>query len=635
LANEVRVQYGRDFEYENPQNPTAFELNNLVHSPLFPSYVNPLGLPPDVASIPNGFEFGVPTFLTRPHFPDEKRQQYADTITWSHGNHSLKFGVDYTHVYDLSENLQTQFGSYSYSNSTGLIDFISDINKPNSCTGTVNKVANTPIPCYASFSQSFGPLGFNFTTNDYAFFGQDDWKVFPRLSLSLGLRWENEQLPSPFSNLVNPAIPQTGQFPSDKNNFGPRVGFAWDLRGTGKQVLRAGWGIYYGRVINSTIFSALTSTAMPGSQFNFFFRPTDVGAPSFPQILSTQPNTTGPAPNVAFFDNHFQLPQIHELDLSFQQDLGWNSVLSLSYLGALGRQLPDFADININPSAANVNYVVCGARGSAGACGSPGSGPIQSPTLSVPLFTSRPNSKFGIMTDIFSGPTSNYHALAVELNHRMTRHIEFGTNFTWSHAIDFGVNNQTFSSSNALLVPGTTQFDKGNSLTNVPLRFVFDAVAESPWHVDGWLGELANGWQISPIFQAQNGLAYSVRTSGSAPGGLNGGVNGSGGDFRVPGFARNLFRQPNTQVLDLRLSKFLTVRDRYKVELSGEGFNLFNRANITAVNATAYFVSSETINGVKTPTLEYNSGVYGTPTNINSNFAYSPRQVQLGVRVLF
>ena len=642
LANEVRVQYGRDFEYENPQNPTPYELANLVHSPLFPTYVNPLGLPPDVASIPNGFEFGVPTFLTRPHFPDEKRQQYADTVNWQHGNHSMKFGVDYTHVYDLSENLATQFGSYNYGASTGLIDYISDINKPNSCTGTVGGVANTPISCYSSFNQSFGPLGFNFTTNDYAFFGQDDWKIFPRLTLSLGLRWEYEQLPSPFSNLINPAVPQTGQFPSDKNNFGPRIGFAYDLYGTGKTVVRGGWGMYYGRVINSTIFSALTSTGMPGSQFNYTFNANSVGAPVFPQILTQQPSTAV-KPNIVFFDKNFQLPQIHEFDLNVEQDLGWNTVVQVSYLGALGRQLPDFGDINIGPSTQNLTYTVCGARNSVAACANPGSGPIQTSTITIPIFNTRPNASFNGMADIFSGPTSNYHALAVQLNHRMNNHLQFSTNITWSHALDFGVNNQTFSANNFLLVPFSTKLDYGNSLTNVPLRYVFNAIAESPWHVNGWLGQLANGWQLAPIFQWQNGLPYSVRSSGNIPSGLpgnptglaGGGINGSGGDFRVPGFARNLFRQPNTQVMDLKLSKNIIFHDRYNVELSGEAFNLFNHFNVTGVNTTAYFVNKETINGVVTPTLELNSGVYGTPTAANSNFAYSTRQVQLGVRVSF
>lgn len=636
IANEVRVQYGRDFEYENPQDPSAYELANLVNSPLFPGYTNPLGLPPDVTSIPNGFEFGVPTFLTRPHFPDEKRQQYADTVSWQRGNHSMKFGVDYTHVHDLSENLATQFGSYNYGASTGLIDYFTDLTKVNGCTVTLPNKTTAPGPCYSSFSQAFGPLGFQFATNDYAFFGQDDWKMFPRLTISAGLRWEYEQLPSPFSNLVNPAAPQTGQFPSDKNNFGPRIGFAYDPFGDGKTSVRGGWGMYYGRVINSTIFSALTSTGMPGSQFSFRFSPTSAGAPLFPQIVTTSPTASTTGGNIAFFDPNFQMPEIQEMDLSVEREIGWNTVVSVSYLGALGRHLPDFGDINISPSTSSVTYTVCGARSTPSSCGAPAAGPITSPTITIPIFTKRPNAQFGAMTDIFSGASSNYNALALQMNHRMNKHVQFSTNFTWSHALDDGVNNQTFDQTNSMLVPFDIAADYGNSLTNVPLRFVFNAVAESPWHMNGWLGQLTNGWQLAPIYQWQNGLPYSVRSSGNVSGGLSGGgINGSGGDFRVPGFGRNLFRQPNTSVVDLKLSKNVKFRDRYNVELSGEAFNLFNHFNVTGVSTTAYFLSTETLNGVKTPTLEFSNGVYGTPTNANSNFAYSTRQIQLGLRVSF
>src|SRR5713226_5932931 len=114
LSNEARFQYGRDLEFEFPQAPSAYEQANFVTSPNFPGYTNPLGLPPDVF-ISNGFDMGVPTFLTRPAFPDERRTQYADTISWSHGKHSLKFGFDIAHTHDLSENLRTQYGSFQYS----------------------------------------------------------------------------------------------------------------------------------------------------------------------------------------------------------------------------------------------------------------------------------------------------------------------------------------------------------------------------------------------------------------------------------------------------------------------------------------------------------------------------------------
>src|SRR6266849_6177066 len=100
LSNEVRYQYGRDFEFENTQTPTAYELAILVNATTPSPYTNPLGLPPSV-SITNGFTFGVPTFLQRPKFPDEVRQQIADTVTWIHHNHSLKFGADFSHVNDI------------------------------------------------------------------------------------------------------------------------------------------------------------------------------------------------------------------------------------------------------------------------------------------------------------------------------------------------------------------------------------------------------------------------------------------------------------------------------------------------------------------------------------------------------
>src|SRR5258708_3596824 len=261
LANQIRFQYGRDFEFEFTQPPSAYEVNNLVHAaaPL-PPYVNPLGLPPSV-SITNGFTFGVPTFLQRSAFPDESRMQIADTMTWTHGKHTVKFGMDFSHVNDLSKNLRTQFGSFSYSS---LLNYFSDLNKQNTC-----KFGAANVPCYSSYSQAFGPIAFEFTTNDHAFFVQDDWKILPRITLSLGMRYEYQQLPKTFASLVNPTIPQTAQLPRDQNNFGPRIGFAWDFTGKGNTVLRGGYGIYYGRIIKTAVYNALTNTGVPGGQTTF------------------------------------------------------------------------------------------------------------------------------------------------------------------------------------------------------------------------------------------------------------------------------------------------------------------------------------------------------------------------------
>ena len=607
LANELRFQYGRDFEFEFAQPPTPYEVANLTNTP---SFTNPLGLPPQV-SITNGFTFGVPTFLQRPAFPDETRQQYADTMTWTRGKHTFKYGFDYSHVDDLSKNLRTQFGSYSYSS---LLNYFSDLNAPHTCGGA---------PCYSSFQQAFGPLGFEFKTNDYALFAQDDWKVLPHLSLSLGLRYEYEMLPNVFPNLINPNFGATESKVHDKNNIGPHVGFSWDAFGDSKTVLRGGYGIYYGRIINSTVFNALVNTGMPGGQNSFFFTPTSAGAPLFPTILSSAPTTTA-KPSITFFAPNFQNPQIHQFDLVLERDLGWGTVVSASYLGSLGRELPGFADTNI-----------CTAAGTpAPTCAAPGSitytvtgGPIGGTTLTEPLFKSRPNPLFGSTTEVFSGINSSYHALVLQANHRLSHHIQFGASYTWSHAIDFGQNESTFSDTNDLLVPGTIGPEKGNSIYNVPNRFVANAVINSPWKRSGWLGRLTNDWVVNPIYQIQSGLPYTLRTAGTPSGGaLGSSINGSGGDNRIDVIGRNTFTFPGTWVTDLRLAKYFTFQEKYKLELMGDFFNIANKQNVTSVNTTGYIISGTS--------LTFNSP-FGIPNNSNSNFAYTPRQIQLGARVQF
>lgn len=608
IANEVRYQYGRDFEYEFAQPPTPYELSRLVNSPAF---TNPLGLPPQI-SITNGFTFGVPTFLQRPSFPDESQNQIADTVSVTQGKHNMKFGVDYRRVHDNSQNLRTQFGSYSYGS---VNNYILDALVTHGCGATLN------LPCYNSFSQAFGPLGFEFDTTDMSVFAADDWKILPRLSLSLGIRYEREILPDMFSNLINPAVPQTAALPQDKNNFGPRIGFAYDVTGNGKTVVRGGYGIYYGRIINSTIFNAMTNTGMAGAQKTFSVSPTATSI-LFPKILPSAP-TSGVAPNITFFNPGFQNPQIHQMDLTVEHDLGWGTVLSVSYLGSLGRELPNFVDTNLAAPTKLVTYTVNG-------------GPLAQlgPTYTTPLFSSRLSGAFGAKTDIFSGANSNYQALSVQVNHRMSHNIQFGANYTWSHALDFGQNESTFSDTNDVFSPLNYQGEYGNSIYDVRHRFVVNAVANSPWKKTGWLGYITNDWTLAPIFQVQTGLPFSLTTSGNAPGGApgGGGVNGSGGAFRIDAIGRNTFRFPSTYVQDLRLSKTIKYQERYSVELLADVFNLANHSNVTSVvgtggaNGVGYSVSGTTLN--------FNPS-FGTPNAANSNFTYSPRQLQLGVRVKF
>jgi hypothetical protein len=658
MVNEFRYQIGRDFEFETTPPPDPYEVNELQNTsatsttyPSWTNYTSPFGIPDyvNVAESSAGLYIGAPYYDTRIAYPNELRSQFADTVTWSRGNHTMKFGGSLNHTNDQIKDIYEQNGYFSYST---VAAYLEDIYSP-VCTGLTTPCATH----YSSFTQSFGPLAFNFATNDVAIFAQDDWKVLPRFALSFGLRWEYERFPTPL--YPNPAIPQTTQYPDYKKNFGPRIGFAWDVFGDGKMAVRGGFGLYYGRLTNGIIFGVLTQSGLyssPGvltGQPSYSFSSGAAGGPYLPEVLSTAPTSTA-APAVVYYNSHYKNPQIDSADFLIERNVGWNTVLSAAYMGTWGHFLPQTTDDNI---VQGTNSGTAAAPNCAGAGGTltylvAGGGPIHTPTYTTPFYACRPNPGYAQMIDIF-GVSSNYNALIIQATHRLSNSVQFNANYTWGHSLGYdpsAITTITASSGFGMLEPNNVGAEYSNTPFNVPERVVVNMVLNSPWHVDGRLGYLANGWQMSPIFSAQNGLPYSVSVSGSAPGLLSngGGLNGADGSFRInPGL--DTLAIPGTQNLDLRISKTIPIKEKVNLELMGEAFNLFNHYNATGVTSTAYTISkSGTIVDTNGATQTCGTGTgtsgpaclsydtpFGSVTSANNNFAFSTRQIQIGLILKF
>ena len=169
--------------------------------------------------------------------------------------------------------------------------------------------------------QSFGRAAFEFTTNDYSLFVQDDFRLSSRATLNLGLRYEYQHLPQPqasseLSNLPGQAIApeQTRIFPSDRNNVEPRLGLVYDVDGTGKTMLRGGYGLYNGRIPSAIIADAINRTGTAQSQSTFQLNPAinASAAPVFPSTLADPPSAAA-SPNLVVFDPEMQWPSIHPI----------------------------------------------------------------------------------------------------------------------------------------------------------------------------------------------------------------------------------------------------------------------------------------------------------------------------------
>jgi hypothetical protein len=596
-TNEVRFQFGRDFEFQSSQPPLAGEP------------VSASGRTPAVdISGTGGISFGKPNFLERRAYPDERRTDVGDTFTLSSGSHLLKIGADVSHVYDILDSLFQEGGVYAYSNR---VDFISDYE-----AGV--KGAGAPSRLYTSFSQGVGPTAFSFATNDFDAFIQDAWHVNRHTTLNLGLRYDYEHLPSP--QIPNPLLPQTSVFANDKNNFGPRVGVAYDVSGEGDTVIRGGYGMFYGRIINSTISNAITNVGSGAGQLSLQLLNNAAGAPVFPAILASA-SATPVRPDVVVFGDNTQNPLVHEYDLILEHRLASNTMMSVSYVGSSGRHLPLFVDTNLPAPSGTMTYQALG-------------GPLDGQSLTMPIFTgARPNANFGRITNIADVVNSQYNGLVLQLNRRLQNGLQVQASYTEARATDNGQSSQTFTASNNVLNPQDLALEQGTSSFEIRHRFVANAVWSPTVGGSGAMRAVWSGFTIAPTLSIASGVPYTATLTGNTPNTarVSTGVLGAGGTNRLPSIPRNSYFLPTTANVDLRVSRGFTLGGGQRIEGIVDVFNLLNRLNYTSSNTLMYSVTGT----VAAPTLTYNP-TFQSLTNANSNyFVFTPRQLQLALRYTF
>ena len=640
VVNEARFQYGRDFESETP-NASG------------PAFL--------VSGAPS---IGMPSFLPRARYPDEKRFQWADNLSWSRGRHQLKLGLDINYVREDLINLFQGGGEYFYFGSHALNNFSHDLANH---TGS-----------YTFFTQAGDPIngsgGGFFTTTDHNFYVQDNIKVRPNLTLDLGVRYELQTMPSVLKAF--PSVPETAKLNTDKNNFGPRVGFSWGIGGGQKQVLRGGYGIYYGRTSNSAIFTALFQNGI--FQQSYSFGTTDCGAPAAPDIVFPQAlgspkftpvfGTSGPTPTSQFssvnaflaacpgagasvvvtaLDRHFVNPLVHQFDLAYERELPWSMSLTVSYIGSRGEHLPTFLDANLPPPDTTASYQFTDFSG-------------KTTQFNLPFFSGavpRPNPNAGVILMGKSVINSWYHALVVQVRRRAAHGLTFDTNFTWAQARDEGQpagSSGTFAGTDEPVNPFNLKSDYGLSDLDIRRRFIFTMYWEMPfgnWTQNDTLKGVVEGWNLSSIWRVQDGQPVTAFMDSFPNCAFDGGLTcglvspfGGADTGRVPFIERNsLYTTPYLFTTDLRVGRRFKITERASLEFLWEAYNLFNRTNVFGVDNDAFFLNSPTSATGNCPTpagaTNFQGCVVPRPafmsTSATSNDLYGARQMQFGLKVNF
>ena len=512
-----------------------------------------------------------------------------DNLSWQHERHSLKFGAD---VKRLQTNGPFDFGT----------------NGEYSFTGAGATTSNNPplesflrgIPTfYVGTDSSLSDSDRGFRQTYVGTYIQDDWRVSPRFTLNLGLRWEYSSIPTEAQNRISNIhdiftdhAPIAGPLWSSvpKDLFSPRFGFAWTVRQDGKTVVRGGFGIMRDQIWSNLYFDVR------------FCRP------FFGALISLSPTFLAPPPSVTalggltspegVFGITFnpQFPYYEQWSLNVQRQLGTDTVLQIAYVGSDGLHLPRAGEANPYEPALGHNL----------------------------------NPNFGSVPQILTDATSNYNSLQLSLQRQFSHGFSFQGAYTYSHSIDTA--SGPFPS-DWVSEPGVSQnfydlsadrassaFDRrnvviGNLLYDLPFghgrRWKKTWTRANGKIIEGWrlstIARLMSGVPFTPVLGFNNSLTAAsfsadrpdikprVNPCKAATGNINQWFDP--GIFTLPNTpdangnvfgnaGRNSLCGPSLKEIDFSLIKRTQISERASLEFRAEFFNIFNHPNFNVPDNT-------------------------------------------------
>ena len=481
------------------------------------------------------------------NFPIQRYQtdnQFVYNFTTLLNRHFFKFGTDIRRqrLDDLADNFSRGFYSST----------VATCNAVNYGNG-FNQLING---CTPNYQKGFGPFFLENRMREANFYGEDNWKINPNLTLNLGLRYEYVSAPEEAADRINYGIA------ADKDNWEPRIGFAWSpdfqtgflhsvFGSVGDSSFRGGYGIYHGRIFQS-VFSQGGATVRFNPPNAFFYNQSGVATTAFNPINLADPTngfvfTPGPQTarhTITAIDPGLEMPYTQQWNLTFERQMPFSSAFRASYTGNRGIGLLKYALDNLplhdpvngvlvanhpnNPANLRGKVIKLASdfqcAGTAGTTAIPFTAqcPVVVPigefeySFRVPRTNERrPNGLYGTNVAVSNAAWSYYHAMQLEWVKRLSSNLNFQATYTWSKAIDT-TSEATFVGTGDSNQNGNNARDaRSLSRFHTPHRFTMYGTYRLPFFATdkGLLGHVLGGWNFSAVLKLAKGTPFTVTTT--------------------------------------------------------------------------------------------------------------------------